>query len=201
MSDSQVIISGLEGKLSDEVLAVATKAVRHLNLSGLIDCVEIVFDDIEPGRQPWLSFNNPKYPVIWAHAGDLSELPAEQQYAWELSELKHNADNFETNSTAISRFIYHQLLVLRDLLDGSVVLQDDMPESLQQSWSISVDGRLQQMGFPGYSAAECRRRFYRKYSTTGVLLPIHWETFRELWDTEDVNIDILKDACSRLPII
>lgn len=201
MTDSLVIITGLEGNLNDEVFAVATKAVRLLNLSGLINSVEIIFDDIEPGQKPWLSVNNPKYPVIWAHADDLSELPAEKQYPWELSELKHHANNIETNSTVISRFIYHQLLVLRDLLDGSVVLQEDMPESLQQSWSISADGRLHQMGLPGYSAAECRRRFYRLYSTTGVLLPVHWETFRELWEAEDVNIDILKNACSRLPVI
>ncbi len=201
MSESLVIIAGLEGKLNDEVFAVATKAVRHLNLSGLIDSVEMIFDDIEPGQKPWFSFKNPRFPVIWAHAGDLSELPTEKQYEWELSELEHNTNNLEINSTEISKFIYHQLLVLRDLLDGSVVIQDDMPESLQHSWSISVDGRLQQMGFPGYSAAECRRRFYRIYSTTGVLLPIHWETFRELWEAEDVNIDILKNACSRLPVI
>jgi hypothetical protein len=194
-----VIISGLEDGLTEEVCLVAFKAFQNLKLIRFINSVEIVFDDLEPGRKPWFSFLNQDAPVIWANSWDLSELNDSGQMDWELRELKHLNPSINVSSSAISRFIFHQLLVLRDLLDGTILLDKSTTNSFMESWSITVDGRLHQMGFPGYPAAECKRSFYRSYSAATSLLPEHWKIFRLLWEAEEVNSQFLKEASLLLP--
>jgi hypothetical protein len=64
---------------------------------------------------------------------------------------------------------------------------------------VTVDGRLQRAGLPGYDQALRRRRFSRLFSSTGVLLPGHWQIFESLWAGALGGQAEVLEATRRLP--
>ena len=91
----------------------------------------------------------------------------------------------EFSAPNAQRFLYLQLMLVQDMLEGRLRPQEVPPsliEAFQEAWLVTVDGRLQREGLPHLSAAERRMRFLRLFSPAGVVTPNHWGIFNGLWE-------------------
>jgi hypothetical protein len=110
---------------------------------------------------------------------------------------RHSLDRMRAD-----RWLHRNLLQLEDVLSGLVdpeTLPSKMSRAFQNCWDVWTDGRLRLWQRPGLSQAERRRVFYRTFARGGLLLPRHWEVFRDLWEGRAEGQADLLAAAGRLP--
>ena len=184
------------------LLPLVAGAAERLELDQRLVRLTVAVDAIAMDDRAWLRFNGPpeaRRLTLWMHPdhackdqpGHDPSRPVARD--WELGpapchDSPASADDFSTPNA--QRFLYQQLQLVRDVLDG-VLEPTDIPSSLQEafqeSWLVTIDGRLQRAGLPHLSAAERRRRFLRVFSPAGVLTPNHWAIFNGFWDGSIVD--------------
>jgi hypothetical protein len=205
--------------LGSVLAEAAGTAGRRLGLPAYLSRLELCLDDLAADERIWLTFGRAgggaeraagRRVTLYLHPAHLLKdrppvtlLPGA---VWEM----HEGEAGETVGDPIAelsrpkleRFLYHQLLALRDLCDGTVgpaALPRPLTHAFQEVWAVTVDGRLRRERLPGFSAAERRRRFSRVFGRGGVLLPEHWAVFHVLWELEPVVQERLLELLRRLP--
>ena len=201
---------------------VAEQAAERLGLEAWLDRVTVVVDDIAHDERVWVGPDaaaadedgRGRAMRIWCHAGHfirdrgaaLAILPGD--FPWEIRDPFAAAEGSDESlppafvPAKAERFVYHQFLMLRDLRDGTLAPAEvpaGMSWSFLECWAVVIDGRLRRDGLPGYPVADRRRRFYRTFARGGLVLPQHWQIFRELWDEEDWTQERLLAALASLP--
>jgi hypothetical protein len=180
--------------LCDQLAPLAVTAVERLELTERIATLTLILDALAADDRPWFRLDGGGSPwrlAIWLHPDQvLRDRPRPQSPAtvWEMAPpvaepLPPAATDFSLPNA--QRFLYQQLLLVRDLLDGAVTpsaVPAELSEAFQEAWLVTVDGRLQRLGLPHQSAAEHRLRFLHVFAPAGVLTPGHWSVFNQLWD-------------------
>jgi len=172
-------------------------------------------DDLTADDRVWLSFGrvrildkeSARSLTIYLHPDQLiHDKPPETSFLigiplWQTRPLSVADSDLQRDDLfrpKVERFLYHQLLSVRDLCEGRIDPSDipaDLAEAFQEVWAITVDGRLRRSLMPGYSAAERRQRFSRVFARGGVLMPVHWDLFHRLWqETEPQQADLQRLA-------
>lgn len=99
-------------------------------------------------------------------------------------------------------FLYHQLLTVADIRQGSVCgeqIPAGSAEGFGIAWAVTVDGRLQRRSLPGFPLGEVRRGFAGVFAAAGVLMPRHWQIFESLWLGDLAGQDVVLQAVDQLP--
>ena len=205
--------------LSQGLIDLASIAVERLEMAQHL--VQLVFslDDLTADERVWLSFGRvgakagppARSLTIYLHPDQLiHDKPPETSFLigiplWQSRRISVTAtepQHYELFRPKVERFLYHQLLSVRDLCEGRIDPADiptDLAEAFQEIWAITVDGRLRRALLPGYSAAERRQRFSRVFARGGVLLPVHWDLFHRLWQQAEPQQGELQKLARRLP--
>ncbi len=179
--------------LAELLLPVAATAVDRLDLEPRLGRLELIPDAMSADDRCWLRLNGDAL-TLWFHPDQvLCDRPGHgtarpEPRDWEMApaprrEADLPVDDF--SSPNAHRFLYQQLLLIRDVLTGDLHPEQVPPsllEAFQEAWLVTVDGRLQREGLPHLSAAERRMRFLRLFSPAGVLTPNHWAIFNDLWE-------------------
>jgi hypothetical protein len=143
-----------------------------------------VAGDTGPGRA--LTLYCP--PAVFLAARAEGEPPGPPAAVWERTGGRAEAPPPTAADFARGRsdvFLHHHLLTVRDLLRRDLaprLVPGSLAEAFTAAWAITVDGRLERAGLPGHPLDERRRRFSRLFSQAGILMPVHWQVFQELWD-------------------
>lgn len=205
-----------EHALAAPLEPLARGAAARLDLAEHLDELEICLDDLAGDERVWLALGRaPGRPecrraVIYCHpddflkdslalaGGSMSSLP------WQMRPIppEPGLDAADLSQRKAERFLFHQILMVRDLCDKTVdpaSIPPDLSEAFQEAWSVTVDGRLKRSMLPGYSQAERRRRFFRVFSRGGILLPQHWQVFHTLWEWDRLDQQSLQGLLERLP--
>lgn len=200
MSDGpDIACVGLEPAVGRLVTDAAQNALAALDMAADLQRLEIVADDLGGCDEGWLRLGRggpgeaPSL-ALYCHADAFS--PARQatstvfppRAVWEQREgpaveAGLTAAGFSRART--DAFVHHHLLWARDLLRGELKasqIPGSLAEAFAAAWAVTVDGRLARLGLPGYPLVERRGRFSRLFSTAGVLMPGHWNSFQALWD-------------------
>jgi len=186
-----------EWPLAPQLLPLAAAAGERLGLSGRLADLVLVPDALAADDHAWLRLTgsgDARRLTLWFHPDQVlcdrlgrgaARPPA---LDWELGpplsglELPFPLDFSPPNA---HRFLYQQLLLVRDILDGLLVpgtLPPSLAEAFQEAWLTTIDGRLERAGLPHLSAPERRLRFLHRFAPAGVLTPSHWGIFHDLWD-------------------
>ncbi|MBA4377241.1 MAG: hypothetical protein C0395_01040 [Gemmatimonas sp.] len=195
----------------EHAAAVAELARGAASRHGLTDRLHelaLVLDDLAPDERPWWRLAAPGVLEIYGHPGHfLAERGAElagslPSLPWDLREPPAPADPPPFAPARGERFLHHHFLAVADVLAGRIVpsaVPAGLAEAFQEAWDVTIDGRLRRGFLPGLPVAERRRRFARLFGAAGVLLPLHWELFHELWDWDDPDQEGLVGRAGRLP--
>lgn len=193
------------------------QASASLDLAENFMRIALVLDDMEGSNDPWLQFDTGS----GAH-GDLGlamyldpELFGEkphkhlgvfpQSEVWERREAPRREKIFDMTHFRpefCSKFLHHHLLVARDIARLELIpgrVPSGKFEAYQACWAVTVDGRLEQLGLPGFALPDRRRHFSRLFSQTGVLMPCHWSIFQALWEGGISGQGPVLDAVGGLP--
>jgi hypothetical protein len=204
--------------LFEPAAAVAQRLMLDRYLVRLVLCL----DDLVQDERIWISFAElPREPgaadrphrqvTLYLHPGHLlkdrpptSLLPGTEIWEMRGPRLAHREGDprAELSRANLERFLYHQLMSVRDLCDGTIdpaAVPADTADAFQEAWAVTVDGRLRRQRWPGFTAAERRRRFSRIFGRGGVLLPEHWRIFHELWELDPVEQVRLLEWLRKLP--
>lgn len=195
----EIACVGLEPAVGRLVTDAAQQALAALDMAADLGRLEIVADDLAGCEDGWLRLARggpgaaPSL-AIYCHADVFApSRPATStvfppRAVWEQME----GAPVETSLTAagFSRartdaFVHHHLLWARDLLRGDLRaarIPGSLAEAFAAAWAVTVDGRLARLDLAGYPLVERRGRFSRLFSTAGVLIPGHWNSFQALWD-------------------
>ncbi len=208
----EVLIRADDFRFADELRALAVAAAARLGLDAVAKRLELVVDDVACDERVWFGrvpgsdgavriYCHPDQ-FLKDHGAAFVSLP--EQLPWELPPLDPDVEATEPAfaQAKAERFLYHQFLQLRDMAEGMVApgeVPPDLAEAFQEVWAVTVDGRLRRHGLPGAPIAERRRRFFRVFSRGGLLLPQHWQIFRELWDGDEWDVRGLAAAARELP--
>lgn len=199
MTPVQASLEPADWPLRHLVLPLLETAARRLDLAGELAAITLVLDAPAPDERAWLHVTGSaprRCLTIWLHPDQfLQERPARPRAGrdcrdWELGLAPPDASPPAAADFSLpkaQRTVYQQLLLVRDLLAGSLQPQAVDPqasEAFQEAWLVTVDGRLQRAGLPHHSAAERRLRFVRVFAPAGVLTPRHWTIFNQLWDDD-----------------
>ncbi|MBC8425569.1 hypothetical protein H8E07_15755 [bacterium] len=194
----------------DRLLPLMRSVAAHHELDTMLPEITLVIDDLAADERSWLSLRDGAGLTLYCHedlflrdsAASLAMRPP--SLPWELGEkrdaLPESSALFSTRKT--ERYLHHQFLAVRDLLAGVVRPGDvsgGLAEAYQEAWAVTVDGRLRRGALPGHPVAERRRRFFRTFSATGMLLPQHWDIFHTLWDCNHPNHEQLLELAAALP--
>ena len=188
---------------------VQAVALQH-ELEDHLPEITLVIDDVAADERSWLTFREGAGLTLYCHedlflrdsAASLAMRPP--SLPWELGE-RHGEESeppaaFSVRKT--ERYLHHQLLSVKDIIAG-IVCPGDVPrglaEAYQEAWAVTVDGRLRRGALPGHPVAERRRRFFRTFSATGMLLPQHWDIFHTLWDCNHPSHALLLEWATALP--
>jgi len=209
----------LRAALAPLVAAAAQTLELERHAARLVFCIDDIREDERvwvavteaPGSRPLAADGRPRPDVtLWFHPdhflADRAPPPSAATAAeWELRPAPPTVTAEAPpafSSRKAERTLYHQLLMVRDLCDGTVLpgsIPPPLAEAFQEAWAVTLDGRLRRAMLPGYSQAERRRRFFRVFSAGGVLLPQHWQVFHTLWEWERLDQDALLALLERLP--
>ena len=193
-------------RLAPQVRAAAT---QH-ELEQWLTEITLVVDDVAADERSWLGIRDRSVLNLYCHeilflrdsAASLTMGPA--ALPWELGERPDPETTPPATFSArkAERYLHHQFLAVRDILTG-VVRPEEVPrrlaESYQEAWAVTVDGRLRRGAMPGHPVAERRRRFFRTFSVTGMLLPQHWDIFHTLWECNKPTHELLMELAEALP--
>lgn len=195
----QVTSQGLPDHWLSHLETVVAEAVKALGLADELSEFRICADDLAGSGDAWYRLepggekNGLPVLVLFCHR-DCFGPPARPGGAvepappvWEQAQVSAGAREVPVtfNRERAAGFIHHHLLVARDLMRGDIVgrnLPPSLAEAFAEAWAVTVDGRLEREGLPGFPLAERRGRFARIFSPAGILLPDHWQVFQSLWD-------------------
>jgi len=194
----------------ERLIPLVRAASTHHELSQWLTEITLVVDDVAADERSWLSVRDRTLLNLYCHedlflrdsSASLAMRPA--SLPWELGERRdpESATPAAFSSRKAERYLHHQFLAVKDILSG-VVRPDEVPqrlaESYQEAWAVTVDGRLRRAAMPGHPVAERRRRFFRTFSATGMLLPQHWDIFHTLWDCNKPSHELLVELAEALP--
>jgi len=190
---------------ADAVLDLAREAARCHGLTERLRELSLVLDDIAADERPWWRLAAPAALELYGHpAHFLAERDAGLAAAlpWDLRGPAEPADPPPFAPLNGERFLHHHFLAVADVLAGTIVpnaVPPPLAEAFQEAWAVTIDGRLRRRFLPGFPVAERRRRFARLFGAAGVLLPLHWELFHELWDWDEPSQAGLVARAGRLP--
>jgi len=188
-----------EWPLAGALQAVAATAVDRLGLADRIARLVLVCDDLGADDHAWWRLDRTdgrRQLTLWFHPDHvLQDRPGrgaalEPERIWQLGPVPAAAaapEPAEFSAPNAQRFLYHQLLLVDDLLSGRLDLAAVPPslsEAFQEAWLVTIDGRLRREGLPHLSEAERRLRFLRRFAPAGVVTPSHWAIFNALWNGE-----------------
>lgn len=197
------------------VLPRLEAAVAALELESVFHTIELCTDDLAGAEDAWYHFlppitDDPRagvtvYCALESFCAETSGgrglLPG--RAIWEQPEASPDEPGIDRYSAAATdRMVHHSLLLGADLAAGEVspaTLPRSLSQAFQAAWSVTVDGRLERKGLPGYSMRLRRARFSGLFSASGVLLPGHWAIFQSLWDGALTTPGEVLAACRRLP--
>jgi hypothetical protein len=183
--------------LAPPLLALAGTVVERLDLEELLGRLELIPDAMTADDRSWLRLDRAHDPAaltLWFHPDQiLRDRPGHgaarpEVRSWELlppPRQEPEIDVAEFSPPNAQRFLYQQLLLVRDVLTGRLhpeKIPSSLVEAFQEAWLVTVDGRLHREALPHLSAAERRLRFLRLFSPAGVLTPGHWAIFNDLWE-------------------
>ena len=185
--------------LADQLLPLAHSVVDRLELAELLHRLDLIPDALQADERSWLSLDRAAAGAglsLWFHPDQvLRDRPGHgparpENRDWELAPAPRQEQVLDPGEFSLpnaQRFLYQQLLLIRDILGGRLHPEKVPPsllEAFQEAWLVTVDGRLQREVLPHLSAAERRMRFLRLFSPAGVLTPSHWSIFNALWEGE-----------------
>jgi len=205
-----IVILPADWRHGERLLPLARAAEDQHELATWLTGITLVVDDVAADERSWLSIRGRSTLTLYCHedlflrdsAASLTMGPA--SLPWELGERRDPESGTPARFSVrkAERYLHHQFLAVRDILTG-VVRPDDVPrrltESYQEAWAVTVDGRLRRAAMPGHPVAERRRRFFRTFSATGMLLPQHWDVFHTLWDCNKPSHELLLELAEALP--
>jgi hypothetical protein len=186
----------------ERLLAVLPAVGQALDLATDFQAILICADAAPQEEACWFRFQPPasdqtgsrsRLEVYCSAASFAKPEPARStvypsRQVWDPHEGAWSGQGFDPEGFSITWaeiFLYHNLLLARDLARGEISL-DTIPagqvEAFEAAWQVVIDGRLSRAGLPGYSLADRRGRFSRLFSSAGVLMPDHWQIFQSLWD-------------------
>lgn len=190
---------GLDPAVARLVADAAGQALQALDLAPLLAALEICADDLAGDEDGWLQLHRAPaggppalslycHPDVFGRPRPATGTVFPPRATWERADPGAAEEPLTAGAYARTRadaFLHHQLLWAADVLGGRL-LPADVPDSLAEAfaaaWAVTVDGRLSRRQLPGYALVERRGRFSRLFSTAGVLMPGHWESFQSLWD-------------------
>lgn len=188
-------------------------AVERLELAAILAQLTLVLDAPAADERAWLQLGGQpprRHVTIWLHPDQLlgertgqSSVPAARD--WELRPAPASAAVPEATDVCLpdaQRTLYQQLLLVRDLCDGTLqprAIEPALSEAFQEAWLVTVDGRLQRACLPHLSAAQRRLRFLHVFAPAGVLTPCHWAIFNQLWDGMLPDQATVLNRIKRLP--
>ena len=190
---------GLEPALADLVNDAARQAASALGLDSSLGALEIRADDLPGAGGAWLELRRRRGAagpalVLYCHPESfVAQRPATgtvfpPRAVWDRPDPA--AAEPPPTAAAFARaradaFLHHHLLWAGDVL-GGVLRPAQVPASMTEAftacWAVHVDGRLARRELPGFGLAERRGCFSRLFSTGGILLPGHWESFQGRWE-------------------
>lgn len=192
-----VDVEGAPPGVAERVLPRLRRATEAVDLGGRLAGVVLRLDDLPGGEEAWYGreeIDGRPHLVLFCHPEILvkrvrgSARGGLTREIWEQAPAPSHAEFFDPESTSPERvdaFLHHHLTTAGDVLAGRVV-GDDIPlamaEAFTACWAVTVDGRLERAGLPGFDLGERRRRFSRLFSAAGILMPDHWQIFQALWD-------------------
>jgi hypothetical protein len=197
--DVAVVVQPAGHTLSTVLLPQAATAAGHLELGRWLARIVLILDDLSADERPWLTVATTdagRALTLYLHPDavlrdrpDSTSRPAPQD-AWTLRptpRVERVCDPAEFSPVKAQRLLHHHFLWARDLCDGSLdpcAVPSSLAEAFQEAWAVGVDGRLRRAGAPAIGEGERRFRFLRLFATAGVITPVHWRIFHELWTTE-----------------
>lgn len=192
---------GPDAGWSAAVAAILSRAAADLDLGEHFSHVRVLADATPLEEACWLRFlpgvlPAEGRPALELHCGTASFAPLRPMRStvhpapqiWDPREGQWAGEAFDPGDFSESRgacFLYHNLLLARDLACGEVhppAVPVGQVEAFEAAWKVVVDGRLARAGLPGFPLAERRGEFSRRFSSAGVLMPVHWQVFQSLWD-------------------
>lgn len=215
----QILCLPAKHGLCHSLLELAANAVSRLDLESQLARLVFCLDDITHDDWVWFNFglreaapqDSRRTLTIYLHPDHLlRDRPASTplllaSQIWETRpepEPPPAEPDERLFRPKVERFLYHQLLAVRDLCERRLDPGDipaELAEAVQELWAISIDGRLRQQRLPGYSAAERRLRFSRVFARGGILLPVYWDLFHQLWEEAELDQALLVKLARRLP--
>jgi len=188
----RIVILPDDWRYGERLLPLARAVALQHELYTWLTGITLVVDDVAADERSWLSMRGRSTLTLYSHedlflrssAASLTMGPA--SLPWELGERRDP----ERETPAVfsvrkaERYLHHQFLAVKDILTD-VVRPDEVPRRLSESYQDPV--------------AERRRRFFRTFSATGMLLPQHWDIFHTLWDCNKPTHELLLELAEALP--
>ena len=200
MSTPDIQGEGFPATMWQHVVPRVESALANLDLAGHFSAVRIAADDLPGDDEAWYrvlpGLSGAQLPVLvvschpdsFCRHRPLRTTEYPPRAVWEQFAAPRDDEDTAPLEFDIARadaFLHHHLLTVRDMVEGEVTA-DEIPvrlaESFGAAWAVTVDGRLDRAGWPGFSVTERRGRFSRLFSSAGIMLPEHWQIFQTLWD-------------------
>jgi len=200
--------------LSDVLLPLLGTAARNLGLEELLAEVVLCVDDLPADDAGWLRIDSvaertrPRLTLYCGCAVLTACSPGgppagTEAYVWELTAPEPTAvEAADLDEGTALAFLHHQLLLARDLLRRELepqVVPAGLTETFAAVWDVTLDGRLDREGLPGYTLETRRARFSNLFSSASVLMPHHWQIFQSLWEGGLVSQSDVLAAVRQLP--
>ncbi|MCB1184596.1 hypothetical protein KDM41_14290 [bacterium] len=200
MAAPDIAGEGFPADLWPDVAPRVAPALVHLELGASFSRVVLAADDLPGDDEAWYRLLPPRssgdapelvlscHPDSFCRPRPLRSTEYPPRAIWEQRRAPRDDEPVERTEFAAARtdaFLHHHLLTLRDLLVGELAdreLPAQRAEAFAAAWAVTVDGRLERAGWPGFPLAERRARFSRLFSSAGIILPEHWQIFHALWD-------------------
>ncbi len=188
-----------------------------LGLIADFSVINLILDDIQGCDEPWLHFHGSTdsdtkpHLEMYLHSQIFSKTPGTDSSVfphsevWERQEAPRQAIVFAIEHFRREfclNYLHHHLLTARDIARKELVpgrIPRNRADNYQVCWAVTVDGRLEKWGLPGFDLPERRRYFSRHFSQAGVLMPSHWNIFQALWDGGISGQGAVLEAVGGLP--
>jgi len=192
------------------------QTANSLELSGDFEKISIILDYLGGSKGPWLHFRDNhsgrgfclevffSSELFGQSNGDQGNVFPKTEI-WEAMIAPRQDVAFDSNHFRPEfclQHLHHNLLLARDIARQELIpsrVPAAFAEAYQSCWEVTVDGRLESWGLPGFALPERRRHFSRLFSQAGVLMPNHWSIFQSLWEGGISGQGAVLEAVGGLP--